>query len=267
MCTATLEQSVSSVDTGNRIDGRIALSRTTWTLRIATVGVVIGLVLWNIVAGLAIDGRSNGKVDYLALLGGILLIHTAIILICAWTLYRNPANGRRECHGIYKVAVIVPIYNQEKMIDKVIEAIYQSTYKRIEVIAVDDGSTDGTRDVLDKLRHGYSELVVVHKKNSGKRKAVATGFRLTKADIIVLLDSDSIIHSQAIEEFVKSFEADAKIGAVVGNARVLNGQNNFLTKCQDAWYDYSFNVAKLVKATLQMLPVAVDVSQDIGDRP
>jgi hyaluronan synthase len=243
MSTAAFEESVSSIVKDNQIDGRIAISKITWTLRIAAVGVVLALALWIIISCLSTDNRSNG-INYLVLFGGILLIHTAIVLVFAWTLYKNPAAARRECYGNYKVAVIVPIYNQEKMIEKVIEAIYQSSYKKIEVIAVNDGSTDGTSDVLDHLKHRYSDLVVAHKKNSGKRRTVAAGFRLASAEIIVLLDSDSVIHPIAIEEFVKAFESDEKIGAVVGNARVLNGQNNLLTKCQDAWYDYSFNVSK-----------------------
>jgi hyaluronan synthase len=203
--------------------------------------------LWNMVASLTMDDLSHSREAmkaYLGLLGGIVLIHTTTVLMCAWTMYTNPAGSKSKSYGIYKVAVIIPIYNQKTMIEKVVGAIYKSTYKKIEVIAVNDGSTDGTRGVLDRLKTRYSGLVVLHKKNSGKRRTVASGFRLTKADVIILVDSDSIIHPKAIEEFVKAFEADERIGAVVGDARVLNGRNNFLTKCQDAWYDYSFNVYK-----------------------
>lgn len=223
-------------------------SRRSWILRIATLGVVVGLALWNVFASIEPAYLATGEYDYISinylkLFGGIVLIHTAVVLVCAWTLYRNPA-ARGVVSGLYKVAVIIPIYNQENMIEKVIEAVLSSTYGKIEVVAVNDGSTDGTWRVLEDLKNKHESLTVLHKRNAGKRRALASGFRHTKADIVVLMDSDSIVHPMAIEELVKAFESDSKIGAVVGNARVLNSTKNLLTKCQDVWYDYSFNVYK-----------------------
>ena len=151
------------------------------------------------------------------------------------------------------VSVIIPIYNQKDMIKNVIDSILNSTYTNIEIIAVNDGSNDGTKKLLDNLKNNnkniknkckYSRLKLIHKNNEGKRKAVARGFFESKGNYLVLIDSDSIVDKNAIEQIIKTFSANAGIGAVAGHAKILNADRNFLTKCQDAWYDYEFNIYK-----------------------
>ena len=93
-------------------------------------------------------------------------------------------------------------------------------------------------------KNKYSYLKVIHKKNGGKRKAVATGFFKSKGEYVVLIDSDSVIDKHAIEEFVKAFDQNDQIGAITGHVKLWNSGKNFLTKCQDAWYDYEFNIYK-----------------------
>ena len=172
-------------------------------------------------------------------------LHALIVLCIGWALYKNPAKGNA---GNDLVSVIIPVYNQKSMIEIVIDAIYQSTYQNIEVIAVNDGSKDGTKEVLDKIAKKYPSLKVIHKRNEGKRKAVASGFYASRSEYIVLIDSDSVVDSHAIEEFMKTFDANPKIGAVVGYAKVWNQKNSFLTKCQDVWYDYAFNIHKTTES-------------------
>jgi len=146
------------------------------------------------------------------------------------------------------VSLIVPIYNQSKLISEVINTLNNSTYKNFEIIAVDDGSTDGTHKILDLLKKDIKNLKIIHKKNAGKRKAVGTGFYHSKGEIIVLIDSDSLLHKNAITEFVKAFNSDKKIGGVVANVKALNESKNILTKIQDVWYDYQFNIHKTVES-------------------
>jgi hyaluronan synthase len=145
------------------------------------------------------------------------------------------------------VSVIIPIYNQKNMIRYVIDSILNSTYRNIEIIAINDGSNDGTKELLDEFKNdGYkhSNLKIIHKQNGGKRKAVAKGFFESKGKYLVLIDSDSIIDKNAIEQIVNAFSTNPDLGALTGHAKILNADRNFLTKCQDAWYDYEFNVYK-----------------------
>ncbi len=121
--------------------------------------------------------------------------------------------------------------------------------KNIELIAVNDGSKDGTKEILDGLARRYPALKVIHKKNEGKRKAVASGFNVCRGKYVILIDSDSVIDENAIKELMRAFRSNPEIGAVVGQAKVWNANKNVLTKCQDAWYDYAFNIYKICEST------------------
>jgi len=174
-----------------------------------------------------------------------------IVFVVGWILYRNPSSkitispDRIQSIERDLFSIIIPIYNQREMVETVIDSVFDSTYKNIEVIAVDDGSTDGSGKILDSLREKkFSQLKVIHKNNGGKRKAVASGFQQSFGKYIILIDSDSIIDCNAIEEFAKVFYSDTTIGAVAGQAKIFNSNENILTKCQDSWYDYEYNIYK-----------------------
>jgi hyaluronan synthase len=168
-------------------------------------------------------------------------IHALIVLVTGWVFFKNRATGKTPDD---LVSVIIPVYNQENLIEKVVKAVSSSSYRNLEIVAVNDGSKDNTAKVLDTLAQKNPRLRVIHKPNGGKRTAVATGFYAARGDFVVLIDSDSIVDKYAIEEFMKVFAANPKVGGIFGNGKVLNADKNFLTRCQDVWYDYSFNVCK-----------------------
>ncbi len=216
-------------------DGKIKVSRRGWLVRITTIVAISLIAIYNFYEGFQLR-------DPLIVYSTLMPLHALMVFTFGWMLYRNPAKGKI---GDDLVSIIIPVFNQKGMIEIVVDAIYQSTYKNIEVVVVNDGSKDGTKEVLDILAHKYyPHLKVIHKKNEGKRKAVATGFLNAKGKYVVLIDSDSVVDKHAIAEFMKTFKSDPKIGAVVGYAKVWNANKNFLTKCQDAWYDYAFNIHK-----------------------
>jgi hyaluronan synthase len=175
----------------------------------------------------------------------IMLLQALAILTVGWFFYRNPATGQVKND---LVSVIIPVYNEKSNIGVVVDAVYRSTYDNVEVVVVNDGSTDGTKEILENLEKKYPNMKVIHKKNEGKRKAVATAFFVSRGRYVVLIDSDSVVDKHAIEEFVKAFNSDLKIGAAVGHVKVWNAKN-ILTKCQDVWYDFAFNIHKACEST------------------
>ena len=220
-------------------NGNIKTKKKAWLLRITTI-ILLNLVISNnLYQGIELE-------DPLVAYSTLMPIHALLVLCIGWFFYRNPAKGKA---GNELVSVIIPVFNQKAMIKIVIDAIYQSTYKNIEVIAVNDGSKDGTREILDMLGKEHHTLKIIHKKNEGKRKAVAAGFYASTGNYVVLIDSDSVVDSKAITEFMKTFNAYPEVGAVVGYAKVWNYEKSFLTKCQDAWYDYAFNIHKTTEST------------------
>ena len=215
-------------------NGKISIPKKGWLARIVILISIFLIIGYNLEVGLRLA-------DPLILYSIIVPSHSVLILILGWIFYRNPSKGEI---GNELVSVIIPIYNQEHMISDVIHAIDKSTYKNIEIIAVNDGSKDNTQEVLEELQAIIPQLKVINKKNEGKRKAVASGFKISKGKFIVLVDSDSVIDKNGIAEFLKTFNGNPRIGAAVGNAKTWNSQKNILTKCQDVWYDFTFNVSK-----------------------
>lgn len=224
-------------------DGRIVVRKYVHAIRFLFLS---GLVVYLVVGGYhTIDLK-----DPFMIYSTVVPIHTISILIIAWMIYKDPARGKLSND---LVSVVIPIYNQKSMIKLVIDSIFQSTYRNIEVIAVNDGSKDGTKEVLDDMARQYPNLKVIHKKNAGKRKAVGAGFAASSGKYVVFIDSDSIVHQNAIEQFVKTFNNDERIGAVVGNAKAWNAQTNLLTRLQSVWYDVQFNIHKSCESTFGLV--------------
>ncbi len=235
-----LYKQIQNKKSGQRISKRgiIIVSKKAWTTRVVVLICAGIIVAYNIHLGLELE-------EPLLVYSNLLPIHGIAYLIIGWFFYRSPAKGEI---GNALVSVIIPVYNQEAMIEIVIDAIFASAYKNIEVIAINDGSKDGSKEILDNMKRKYPGLKVIHKNNEGKRKAVAVAFYKSTGKFVVLVDSDSVIDKNAISEMMKTFNGDAKIGAAVGYAKVWNSEKNLLTKCQDVWYDYSFNIRKTAES-------------------
>ena len=216
------------------------ITKKVWILRISFLFTLVFLMSSNVIIALQIN-------DPLVYYSTLMPINTLVIFFIGWFFFKNPSTGKKVINNEL-VSVIIPIYNQEALIERVIEAVFESTYPNIEVIAVNDGSKDGTEKILNKLEKRFPYLKVIHKPNEGKRRAVSLGFNESKGKYVVLMDSDSIVEKKAIKEFMKTFQSHPEVGAVVGMGKVLNSNQNLLTKCQDAWYDYAFNIHKTTES-------------------
>ncbi|MEK7510962.1 MAG: glycosyltransferase, partial [Patescibacteria group bacterium] len=149
------------------------------------------------------------------------------------------------------VSFVIPCKNEGPAIEKTIRKCYEADYPPhlLEVIVINDGSTDNTREVLYSLMPRYPDLVIVDwADNRGKRHGMAEGFKLAKGEIIVQLDSDSYIEPSTFRELIEPFR-DPSIGAVCAHADPENADQNFLTKMQAAYYFLSFRILKAAEST------------------
>ena len=89
-----------------------------------------------------------------------------------------------------KLSVVIPVYNEVDTIDKVVGAVRRSAYPNKEIIIVDDGSTDGTREKLRQDIEPLVDRVVYHERNKGKGAALRTGFALATGEAVVVQDAD-----------------------------------------------------------------------------
>ena len=114
-----------------------------------------------------------------------------------------------------KISVIVPVYNIEKYLRKCIDSILSQTYENIEVILVDDGSTDNCGAICDEYAKIDPRIIVIHKKNAGVSAARNTGIMQCIGEYVFFVDSDDYLPIDSIEKLYNSineYEADISIG-------------------------------------------------------
>ena len=161
-----------------------------------------------------------------------------------------------------RVAVLIPAYNEEKVIVRTIRSVMMSNYKNIRIVVIDDGSSDNTSRVA---RDAYpadiasGRLTVLTKPNGGKADALNYALERIDEEIYVGIDADGVIAHDAITNLVPHF-ADPRIGAVAGNAKVGN-RVNLWTRWQALEYITSQNFER---RALDLFDVVMVVPGAIG---
>lgn len=131
-----------------------------------------------------------------------------------------------------KISIVIPAYNEEKVIANTIEGLLETKYPHKEIIFVDDGSTDSTLAIATRYKE---QIRILHKENGGKATALNYGMVYAKGEIVVIVDADTIIGRNSLKEIVKGFEVNEHVAAVAGNIKVRN-RMNWITKCQALEY-------------------------------
>jgi cellulose synthase/poly-beta-1,6-N-acetylglucosamine synthase-like glycosyltransferase/peptidoglycan/xylan/chitin deacetylase (PgdA/CDA1 family)/spore germination protein YaaH len=140
------------------------------------------------------------------------------------------------------VAVLIPAYNEETVIVQTVTSILASDMKDLRVVVVDDGSTDGTAELLVKHFGKDPRVQIVQQVNRGKAAALNNAMSHCNTEIVVTIDADTEIEPDAIRKLVRHF-SDAKIGAMAGNVKVGN-RSRWLTRWQALEYITSQNMEK-----------------------
>jgi len=149
------------------------------------------------------------------------------------------------------VSVIVPAYNEEKWIGKTIEALLETDYPNLEIIVVDDGSTDRTYEIASQYKR--RGVIVLHKENGGKASAINYGLLYARGDVIFTVDADSLVSKNAIP-LMTSYFRDRRVVGVAGNVRVVN-RVNWLTGNQALEYVTQINLLRRATASLGVVQV------------
>ena len=114
------------------------------------------------------------------------------------------------------VSVIVPVYNVENYIEKSIRCIMDQSYKNIEILLIDDGSTDSSPEICDKLASLDSRITVIHKSNGGVSSARNTGITRSNGHWLMFVDSDDLIEPDAIEKLI-TLNEDREFDFILGS--------------------------------------------------
>lgn len=147
------------------------------------------------------------------------------------------------------VSVLVPAYNEAKCIENTVRSLMASEHP-IEVIVVDDGSSDGTARIVEAM--GLPNVRVVRQLNAGKPAALNRGLANARYDLIVMMDGDTVFEPSTVRELVQPF-GDPRVGAVAGNAKVGN-RDSLIGAWQHIEYVMGFNLDRRMYDILRCMP-------------
>lgn len=140
------------------------------------------------------------------------------------------------------VSIIIPIYNTEKYVGKAIESVLNQTYDNIELILVNDGSSDNSGNICEEYTKKDNRIIILNQKNAGVSNARNTGLARAKGEFIEFIDSDDEIHVKKTEILVKTmlendvdivfcgFELKGRINKTVRSDTKVYGRDDFLCK-------------------------------------
>jgi len=157
---------------------------------------------------------------------------TTMLFVPLAVLSKNREDLRPDIKSYPRMSVIIPAYNEEKVIAHTIRGLLETEYPNKEIIFVDDGSTDKTLDIVNQFK---GKITILHKENGGKATALNYGIACSNGEIVVIVDADTIIGRTSLKEIVKGFDVHKKVVAVAGNVKVRN-RTNWITKCQALEY-------------------------------
>lgn len=119
-----------------------------------------------------------------------------------------------------KISVIVPIYNAEQYLEKCLESIVRQSYLNLEILLVDDGSTDSSGMIIDRYAEEDPRITVVHKRNGGIGSAYEAAFNIMTGDYISFIDSDDYVETYMYEELVEVAQRDTPDIIQFGRRRI-----------------------------------------------
>ena len=129
-----------------------------------------------------------------------------------------------------RVSVIIPCFNRAEYLSETICSVLEQTYRDFELICVDDGSTDNTRDVLDRFAGQITVLEHPGRVNKGQSAAINLGLAAATGEFIAVLDSDDLWTSGKLDEQVAYLDAHPEIGIVYGNGEAIDANGTSLYK-------------------------------------
>jgi cellulose synthase/poly-beta-1,6-N-acetylglucosamine synthase-like glycosyltransferase/peptidoglycan/xylan/chitin deacetylase (PgdA/CDA1 family) len=187
-------------------------------------------------------------------IAGILLVSGRALIIGLLALAEK-LRPAPEDHPEYKpqATVLIPAYNEEAAIVQTVSSALACDYPKLEILVVDDGSTDHTAELVRTNFGSESRVRLISQPNHGKPSALNLGLAEATGEVTISIDGDTIVDPEAIPRLVRHF-ADPKVGAVAGNVKVMN-RNRWLTRWQALEYITSQNLEKRAFDLLNCIPV------------
>lgn len=243
-------------------------------LRVTTVGDAVGITSMRdasageqlsgtaFVWGIRLSDFVITAISWALVAAGIVTVIRAVLVVAFAARHRRASrhlraatSGRRRVDVPVRpeitepVSVIVPAYNESAGIEAAVRSIVASTHP-VEIIVVDDGSTDGTADIVEAL--GLPGVIVVRKENGGKPSALNAGIGAASHDLVVMVDGDTVFEPDTVHALIQPF-ADPRVGAISGNTKVAN-RGGILGAWQHIEYVVGFNLDRRLFDVAECMP-------------
>lgn len=151
----------------------------------------------------------------------------------------------KEGKRMVKVSVIIPVYNVEKYLHECLDSVVNQTLKDIEIILIDDGSTDDSLKICEEYKNEYSNIVLFKQKNSGSGKARNLGIESAKGEFVIFLDSDDYYPENDILETLYKNAKEQGVMICGGSFSVLKGTTVETSFGKD-FYGYTFEKNEII---------------------
>jgi len=176
-------------------------------------------------------------------IAGIILVSGRAVIVGLLALVEK-MRAREPEHPDFRplVSVVIPAHNEEAAIEATVRSALAADYPNIEVVVVDDGSTDRTAEILDQNFSTDARVRIHHQVNRGKPAALNQAIAMCSGEVIVTIDADTMVHPAAVGRLVRHFK-DPGTMAVAGNIKVGN-RTTWITRWQALEYITSQNMEK-----------------------
>lgn len=227
-----------------RAGGLTALQGDALLLAVGASGALVTAVTWLVLP-----------------VGALMLLRTLLVIALAGRHVR--AARARVGDGTWApgVSVLVPAYDEAVGIEATVRSLVASDHTGpLEVVVVDDGSSDGTPELVEALveREGLTGVRVVRQANAGKAMALARGAREARHDLLVMLDGDTVFEPETVRWLVQPLQ-DPRVGAVSGNTKVGN-RHGLLGRWQHLEYVMGFNLDRRMLDLFGCIPTVPGAS-------
>jgi len=179
------------------------------------------------------------------------LFLSGLALASAWKEMRT---ARPAIDPMAFVSVLIPAFNEERVIERSVSQVLSSVNVQLEVIVIDDGSKDRTSEIVEKAFNSEKRVQLLKLENGGKARALNHGLSLAKSEIVIALDADTQFEPDTISRLVRWFSTTDRLAAVAGNAKVGN-RINLVTKWQALEYVTAQNLERRALARLGAMTV------------
>jgi cellulose synthase/poly-beta-1,6-N-acetylglucosamine synthase-like glycosyltransferase len=188
------------------------------------------------IAGIPIDLLFITSV----LLIWFMLMYQFILTFAGYLYSRESARERKQVDRMTvplpSISIMIPAHNEELVIERTLKTLLASDYPhaKLEIIVLNDGSTDATREILDRLARAHPVLRPVHippgEGGKGKAAVLNRGLKLTRHDLVAIYDADNQPQPSSLRYLAAQLVLHPELGAVLGKFRTLNRKRNWLTR-------------------------------------